>query len=168
VIGATCYRRSVADHRDLPGTSGVFKAIVASARKFRRAVTGGDAAPADDVHELGETIGRAFVDERFDDLFAASSERLFERGSRERFEARWRDALVTRGPFTAFAVCDAGPIELAFIPGLEDVPQSQFVAFLEITFASADAAIADARAFAVGAVVLDEGDGARLAALHAR
>lgn len=157
------------DQRDKLGSSGVFKAIVESARKFNRAITGGgDSELTPEAHELGSKIGRAFIAGRFADVHEMATPGLQGRSGREQFVASWRDAVRDRGPFTGFEVSDAGKIDLGFIPGLEEVPQSQFVAFLEIAFSSPDVPIEDRQAFAIGAVLLDEGGQVRLGALHSR
>jgi len=61
-----------------------------------------------------------------------------------------------------------GQIDLAFIPGLEEVPQEQFVAFVEIRFSSIDVPVEDEKAFTIGVVMLDDDDEVRLGAIHAR
>jgi hypothetical protein len=57
----------VADQRDRLGSSGVFKVIVDSARKFKRAVTGGDDELTPEAHAFGDKIAQAFVVGRFAD-----------------------------------------------------------------------------------------------------
>lgn len=138
------------------------------ARKFKRAVTGGDEELPKAAHELGNEIARAFVAGRFADVHAIGTADLQRRTDRAQFVASWRDAIRDRGPFTGFEVSNAGEIDLGFIPGLEELPQAQFVAFLAISFSSPAIPLGDAKAFTVGAVLLDEGDQVRLGALHTR
>jgi hypothetical protein len=52
------------------------------------------------------------------------------------------------------------------VPGLEDVPQAQFVGFVEITFSSAEVALDDEQAFTIEAVVLEDNGELRLGAIH--
>jgi hypothetical protein len=148
-------------------TSGVFKAIVQSARKFKRAVTGGDRELPADVQKLGEQIGMAFIAGEFADVHALGSAELHRRTDRDAFVARWVDIVGDR-ELATYEVVDAGPIDLHFIPGLEDTPQDQFVAFLEIAFGTADIPVEHDRAFVVGAVLLDIDGHTLLGALHAR
>jgi hypothetical protein len=156
----------VDDQRDRLGSSGVFKRIVNGARQFKRAVTGGDDELGDDEHRVGEEIGRAFVAGRFHDVHAMGTPSLQQRTAREQFESRWRTAARQHLPFTSFAVANAGYIELGFIPGLEDVPQDRFAAFLEIEFASPEAALGTEDAFVVGCVLLHEGGALKIGAIH--
>jgi hypothetical protein len=157
----------VADQPDRLGSSGVFKAIVDTARKFKRAVTGGDEVElSPEAHELGQKIAQAIVANRFGDVHAMSTRAVQQRTPRDVFDARWRDAVKERVPFTGFAISDAGEIDLAYIPGLEDTPQEQFVAFLEIAFSTASVPLDDKAAFTVAAVLLDDDGVLRLGALH--
>jgi hypothetical protein len=158
----------VGDQSDRLGSSGVFKAIVDSARKFKRAVTGGDEELPPEADALGNKIAQAFVGGKFADIHALGTPSLQKRSTRDQFVASWRDAIRDRGPFTGFEVANAGQIDLGFIPGLEETPQSQFVAFLEIAFSSPDVPLDDDKAFTVGVVLLDEGGQVRLGALHLR
>jgi hypothetical protein len=159
----------MADQSDRLGSSGVFKAIADSARKFKRAVTGADDVELTPVaHELGDTIARAFVAGRFADVHALGTTTFQQRNARDQFVARWLDAAQARGPFTSFAVANAGTIDLGFIPGLEEVAQEQFAAFIEITFSSPTIPLDDDKAFAVAVVLLNEGSDVRLGAVHAR
>ncbi len=154
-----------------PGQSGVFRAIgviVEGARKFKRAVTGGDASPDPAAQELGETIAQAFVAGRFADIHAMTTSETQARTACEEFVATWRDALADRMPFTGFDVSDIGQIDLAFIPGLEEVPQERFVAFLELTFSSPNVTLDDPTALVIAAVVLDQQGDLRIGALHTR
>jgi hypothetical protein len=158
----------VADQRDDLGSSGVFKAIVASARKFKRAVTGGEQELTPEVDGLGNKIAQAFVAGRLADVHAMGTPGLQRRINREQFVASWRNMVRDRGPFTGFDVANAGSIDIGFIPGLEDVPQAQFVAFLEITFSSPEIPLDHDKAFIIGAVMLEDAGQIRLGALHAR
>jgi hypothetical protein len=156
----------VADQSDRLGSSGVFKALVDGARKFGRAVTGGDQELTPESNELGNKIGRAFVANKFEDVYALGTPSFQKRLERAQFAGRWRDAVKGRGPFTGYEVARAGEIDLGFIPGLEETPQSQFVAFLEIVFSSPGVGLDDDKAFTIGAVLLDEDGQVRLGALH--
>lgn len=146
------------------GSSGVFKIIVESARAVKRALSENDAQLTPETTEVGNEIGRCFIANRFADVHAMAAGVLREHTDAERFVASWRDASASAGPFTSFDVADAGEIELGFVPSLEEVPQSQFVAFLEISFANA----AGRDALTLGAVLLDDGSGVKVGALHAR
>lgn len=143
-------------------------AIVEGARKVKRAVTGGDQAPNPEAQVLGESIAQAFVAGRFADVHALTTPALQERTDCDEFVTSWRDTVADRGPLTGFDVSDIGAIDLAFIPGLEDVPQDQFVAFLELTFSSPSITLEDPNALVVAAVVLDQGGDLRIGALHTR
>ena len=143
-------------------------AIVEGARKFKRAVTGGDEAPNPEAQVLGESIAQAFVAGRFADIYALTTPTVQQRSDADEFVTSWRDTVADRGPLTGFDVSDIGAIDLAFIPGLEDVPQDQFVAFLELTFSSPSVTLDDPNALVVAAVVLDHGGDLRIGALHTR
>jgi hypothetical protein len=152
-----------------PGASGVFKALVDGAKKFKRAVTGGgDDELSPEVLKLGEQIAQAFVAGRFADVHSLGTPGFQVRSPRESFVTRWHDATRERGPLTGFDISDAGQIDLGFIPGLEEVPQSSFVAFLEIAFSTPTTPLDADNAFAVAAIVLDDAGSLRLGALHAR
>ncbi len=143
--------------------------MVEGARKVKRALTPtGDEELSPEAEEVGERLGQAFVAGRFGDVHAMTTPTFQEHTGRTQFEARWRDATSDRGPFTGFEASSVGQIDLGFIPGLEGVPQSQFVAFVEIAFSSAGLAIDDKKAFVVGAVLLDHGGEIRVGALHTR
>ena len=147
----------------------MFKAIVEGARTLKRAVTGGDPELPAGALEVGHAIARAFVAGKFADVYALGTEHLHQTGTREQFVERWREAVKTRGPFTGFEVESVGHIDLGFIPGLEGVPQDQFVGFLELAFSSPLIAVDDPLAFVVGVVLLDAGGGAiKLGAIHTR
>ena len=142
--------------------------MVEGARKIRRALSESDDELSPEAQELGSKIGQAFVAGRFGDVHAMTTPSFQEQTSRKQFEASWRDAARDRGPFTGFEASDAGQIDLGFIPGLEAVPQSQFVAFLEIAFSSPGLTLDDKKAFVVGAVLLAQGGKILIGALHTR
>ena len=157
------------DPKDRLGSSGVFKAIVEGARKVKRALTDSDAEETDGaIQDVGDRIAQAFIAGRFGDVHALGTAGFHERHPGPKFVESWRDAVQERGPLTGFEVADAGYIDLGFIPGLEDTPQDQFVALLEIAFSTPDIPVEDDKAFVLGAVLLDEGQGVRLGALHKR
>ena len=144
----------------------MFKVLVDGARKFKRAVTGGGDELGPDEQELGARIGRAFVAGRFRDVHAMCTPALQQRVASEQFETRWRSAAQDHLPFTSFAIANAGHIELAFIPGLEEVPQDQFAAFLEIQFSSPRAARGSDDVFVVGCVLLQRDGKLEIGAIH--
>jgi len=146
----------------------VFKAIVEGARKFKRALSEGSAQLTPAAQELGDRIGQAFVAGRFADVHAMTTPSLQQQTGCAQFEASWRDAVRDRGPFTGYEVANVGQIDVGFIPGLEEVPQSQFVAFLEIAFSSPHVPLDDPKVFAVGVVLLDHGGEIRVGAIHTR
>jgi hypothetical protein len=158
----------MSEQRDRLGSSGVFKVIVESARKVKRALSEGDADLPPRAHEVGTKIAQSFVASRFADVHAMSTSNLQQATGLDRFVASWADAARDRGPFTGFEISDAGHIDLGFIPGLEEVPQSKFVAFLEIAFSSPEVALDDDNAFSIGAVLLEDGGQVRVGALHSR
>jgi hypothetical protein len=153
---------------DKPGSSGVFKAIVMSARRFKRAITGTEEELTPEMEEIGNSIAQAFVAGRLDDVFALGTAAFQERTPREQFSARWSDTIRERGTLTGFEVSNFGAIDLAFIPGLEEVAQTELVAFLEIAFSTPTAPLDDEKAFVVGAVLLRDGGKIRIGALHTR
>ena len=154
--------------RDKLGSSGVFKAIVASARKFKRAVTGADDEIAPEVEEIGNAVARAFIAGRFGDVYLMTSPLVQRRLERRAFEAQWSEAVRGRGTLTGFEVSNVGQIDLGFIPGLEETPQSEFVAFLEVAFSSPEVPLDHEKAFVIAVVILDQGQGLRIGALHTR
>ncbi len=154
--------------RDRLGSSGVFNAIVLSARKFKRALTGDDEELSAEHEELGNLVARALVAHKPGDLYAMGSTELREHVDRMQFESQWRDILAGRGALTGFEVSNPGKIDLAFIPGLENVPQERFMVFLEIAFSTPEIRLDDERAFVIGVVFVDEGGITRLAAIHSR
>lgn len=153
-----------------PGSSGVFRAIVASARKFTRALTGEDEHPelTPEQEELGNQIARSLIAGKLGDVYALGSADFQQRHDRVQFESQWRDTLGSRGTLTGFEVSSAGNIELAFIPGLEHVSQDHFRVFIEIAFATPDIPLEDERAFAIAVVFVDDGGATKLAAIHTR
>ena len=147
----------------------MFKAIVDGARKVKRAVTGGEPeelTPA--ARAFGEKIAQAFIAGRFADVHAMGTHAMQSRKPRDAFAASWRDAVVDHLPFTGFEISNPGPIDMGFIPGLEDVPQDQFAGFLEIVFSSPDIAFDSPAAFLVGIVLLDDRGSLRIGAIHAQ
>jgi len=158
----------VSYQRDRLGSSGVFKAIVEVSRKIKRALSESDVEMSPEAEELAHRIAQYFVAGRFGDVLALGTPGLQQATRRDRFEESWRDAAEPHRPLTGFRVADLGQIDLAFIPGLEEVPQEQFVAFVEIAFSSIDVPVDDPKAFTVGLVLLDQGGELRLGAIHAR
>jgi len=151
------------------GSSGVFQAIVESARKLKRALSESGDGLTEEAEQLGEKIAQAFVAGRFADVHELGTPGLRTRTTAQRFSESWRDAVQDRGgTLTGFEVNNAGNIDLQYIPGLEEVPQDQFVAFLEIAFSTPDVPLDQEKAFAVAVVLLDEGKGPRVGAIHAR
>jgi hypothetical protein len=146
------------------GASGVFKAIVDSVGRVKRALSESEDTIPPAVNEVGEEIGRLFIANRFEDLHAMSAPVAQAAHGVERFVSSWRDAVEGLGPFTSFEVANAGAIDLAFVPSLEEIPQEQFAAFLEISFSNPT----QEDAFTIGAVLLDDGGQVRIGALHAR
>lgn len=155
----------MADERDLPpGASGVFKLIADGARKLKRAIS--EPSTSD---EYGSTIAQAFVSGgRFAEIHEMGTKQFKEQNPRESFCARWRKLALERGPFTGFQVSNAGHIDLGYIPGLEEVPQSKFVAFLQVVFSSPTVPLDEDKAFAIGVVLLHEDGAVKIGALHAR
>jgi hypothetical protein len=156
----------VPDQNFRPGSSGVFKAIVESAKKLKRAVTGGDDQLSAAAEELGTAIAQAFVTNRFADVHAMGTKGFQARTPRDTFASGWADSIRDRGPLTGFEISNAGQLEVGYIPGLEEVSQSDFAGFLELVFSSPNIALDDDRAFTIGAVLLHEDGQVRLGALH--
>jgi hypothetical protein len=146
----------------------VFKAIVMSARKLKRALSDSDADVPAVAEDLGNTIAQSFVSGNLADIWSMSTATFRQRNTKDAFVSRWNDAIAERGGLTAFEVSNAGNIDLQYVPGLEDVPQSQFVAFIEIVFASPDAPLESEKAFTVGAVLLFDDGQLRIGTIHAR
>lgn len=155
------------DERQRLGSSGIFKVIVDGAKKLKRAVSEGDAELPAEAHELATAIGQAFIAGRFGDVHAMGTPPFQKRTSRESFESSWRATLGDR-VLTGFSVTDAGPIDLAYVPGLEEVSQDDFVGMAQITFSTPGVKLEDDKAFAIAAVLLDHDGTVRLGALHAR
>jgi hypothetical protein len=78
----------------------VFKAIVEGARKFKRAVTGGDPELPASTQQLGDQIARAFVAGRFVDIHALGTADFQKRNERDSFAARWQGTVRERGALT--------------------------------------------------------------------
>lgn len=146
----------------------MFKAIVMSARRLKRALSDSDDDLPQVAEEYGTTIAQAFVSGQVGDVWAMCTAAFRAANPRERFVERWTQAVTERRGFTAFEVSNAGRIDLEYVPGLETVDQSQFVAFLEIVFATPDVPLDDDKAFAVGVVVLFDDGHLRVGAIHAR
>jgi len=157
----------VSDERQRLGSSGIFKVIVDGAKKLKRAVSEADVELSPEASELATAIGQAFIAGRFGDIHALGTPPFQDRASRDTFVASWRSTVGER-VLTGFSITDAGDIDLAFIPGLEDVSQDDFVGFAQITFSTPESRLDDERAFTVAAVLLDHDGRVRLGALHAR
>lgn len=155
------------DERQRLGSSGIFKIIVDGAMMLKRAVSEGDAELSPEANELAVAIGQAFIAGRFADVHALGTPPLRERSSADAFAASWRSTVGDR-TLTGFSVIDAGHIDLAFIPGLEEASQDDFVGFAQITFSTPELKLDDDKAFAIAAVLLDHDGTVRLGALHAR
>lgn len=154
--------------RDRLGSSGVFKAIVDVSRKIKRAITEDDSELSPEVEEMAHKIAQAFVAGRFTDVYAMGTPRLQQATRRDSFEQSWSNAAEEHRPLTGFRVADHGQIDLGFIPGLEEVPQSEFAAFLEIAFSGIDVPVEDPNAFTVGVVLLDRDGELKIGAIHRR
>jgi hypothetical protein len=154
--------------RDRLGSSGVFKAIVDVSRKIKRALSESDVEVGEAAFEATTKIAQAFVAGRFSDVYAMGTPSLQQATRRERFESSWVDAAEPHRPLTGYQISDLGQIDLAYIPGLEEVPQEEFVAFIEIRFSSIDVPFEDEKAFTIGVVLLDHDGELRLGAIHAR
>ncbi len=156
------------DQPERPGSSGIFKAIVLGARKFKRATSKAEVELTSQTVELCNKIAQAFIAGRLGDVHTMMTPMLQERSPRAKFETRWRDTVRERGPLIGFGIANVGQIDLDFIPGLEDVPQAQFVAFVEIAFSSPEIPFDDDGAFIIGVVLLDEHGETRVGAIHTR
>jgi hypothetical protein len=155
--------------RDRLGSSGVFKAIVDVSRKIKRRITESDDTElSPEAEDLAHKIAQAFIAGRFTDVYAMGAPNLQQTTPREKFHQSWTDAAEEHRPLTGFRVADHGHIDLAFIPGLEEVPQSQFAAFLEIAFSGIDVPYEDPKAFTVGVVLLDQDGELKIGAIHRR
>jgi hypothetical protein len=149
------------------GSSGIFKIIVDGAKKLKRAVSESDVELTPEANELAVSIGQAFIAGRFADVHALGTPPFQQRTSSDAFVQRWKSTIGDR-VLTGFSVTDAGHIDLAYVPGLEEVDQDDFVGFAQITFSTPSAKLEDERAFAIAAVLLDHDGTIRLGALHAR
>jgi hypothetical protein len=149
------------------GSSGIFKVIVDGAKKLKRAVSEGGVELSPEAKDVAIAIGQAFITGKFGEVHALGTPPFQDRRSREDFIARWR-ATVGDRTLTSFTITDAGHIDLAYVPGLEEVEQEDFVGFAQITFSTPEVKLDDERAFAVAAVLLDHDGKVRLGALHAR
>ena len=85
---------------------------------------------------------------------------------RATFENRWADAVRDRGPLTGFSITNAGQIDIGFIPGLEEVPQADFEAMVQITFSSPNIPLEDEKAFTIAVVLLDDNGTTLIGAMH--
>ncbi len=139
-----------------------------SARRLKRALSESEQELPAVAEDLGSTIAQAFVDGKPAEIWGMTTATFRERNPRDAFVERWTQAIAERGGLTAYEVSNAGAIDLQYVPGLEDVPQSQFVAFIEIVFASPTVPLTDEKAFAVGAVLLFDDGQLRVGAVHAR
>ena len=141
----------------------MFRVIVDAAAKVKRALSEGDS----EVTDMATKVAHAFISSRFRDVYEMTTSGFQKRNDRLLFEARWADAVKERGPFTGFAVTNAGQIDIGYVPGLEDVPQADFEAMVQITFSSPDAKLEDDRAFTIAVVLLDDNGTTRIGAMHA-
>lgn len=139
-----------------------------SARRLKRALSESENELPAVAEDLGSTVAQAFVSGKPAEVWGMGTATFRERNPKETFVERWTQAITERGGLTEFEVSNAGAIDLQYVPGLEDVPQSQFVAFIEIVFASPTVPLSDEKAFAVGAVLLFDDGQLRIGALHAR
>ncbi len=155
------------DVRQRHGSSGIFKILVDGAKKLKRAVSESDVDLSPEAHELATAIGQAFIAGRFGDVHGHGTPPFQQRTSREAFDSRWR-ATVGDRVLTGFSITDAGHIDLAFIPGLEEASQDDFAGFAQITFSTPGVKLEDERAFAIAAVLLVHDGRIQLGALHAR
>ena len=151
-----------------PGSSGVFQAIVMSARKLKRALSEGDVELPPQAEELGTAIAQAFVSSKFADIYQRCTPNVQGRMSLARFVETWGEAVASRGPLIGYELSNAGAIDLQYVPGLEDVRQESFFAFVEIVFSSPAIPLDNEKAFAIGIVLLHGDDGPRIGAIHAR
>lgn len=139
-----------------------------SARRLKRALSEGDDDVPEVANDVGLSIARSFVAGRIGDVWDLGTRQFRERNPRGAFIERWGQALAERGLIQKFEVSNAGAIDLQYVPGLEEVPQSEFVAFLEIVLGTDALPLENEKAFAVGAVLLLEDGNVRLGAVHAR
>jgi len=139
-----------------------------SARRLKRALSDSDAEVPPHAEDLGNTIAQAFVSGQIADVWGMSTAAFRQRTPREAFVERWTEAIAERGGVTAFEVSNAGNLDLQYFPGPEEVPRSQFVAFIEIVFASPNVPLESEKAFGVGAVLLFDDGQLRIGAIHVR
>lgn len=139
-----------------------------SARRLKRALSESDAEVPPVAEDLGNTIAQSFMTGKIADVWSMSTATFRQRNPQGAFVDRWTQAIAERGGLTEFEVSNAGNIDLQYVPGLEDVPQSMFVAFIEIVFASPTVPLDNEKAFTVGAVLLFDDGQLRLGAVHAR
>jgi hypothetical protein len=154
--------------RDRLGSSGVFKLIVDASRKIKRALTDDDAELTPAAEELSNLIAQAIMAGRFGDIYELGTRHLQQSTSRERFVSSWAEAAQDRRPLTGCRISDLGAIDLAFIPSLEEIPQAQFVAFVEIAFSGVDVPYDSERALTIGAVLVEQDGETRIGAIHTR
>jgi hypothetical protein len=146
----------------------VFQAIVMSARKLKRALSEGDQELPARVEDVATAIAQAFVAGKFADVYQRCTATLQGRTALPRFVESWEQTVRDRGNLTGFEVSNAGAIDLHYIPGLEDVRQDSFCAFIEVVFSTPAVPLDDEKAFAVGIVLLESDDGPRIGAIHTR
>jgi hypothetical protein len=139
-----------------------------SARKLKRALSESDTEVPPVAEDIGNTIAQSFVTGKVGDVWSMSTATFRQRNPREAFVERWDEAIKERGGLTGFEVSNAGNIDLQYVPGLEDVPQSQFVAFIEIVFATPTVGLENDEAFTIGAVLLFDDGQLRIGAVHAQ
>lgn len=146
----------------------MFQAIVMSARKLKRALSNSDVELPAEAEQAATAIAQAFVAGRVADVYAMTTPGFQQRTEAARFAEEWSKAIAERGPLTGFEVSNAGDIDLHYVPGLEEAPQSDFLAFAEIVFSTPEVPLDQEKAFTVG-VVLVAGDGQpRIGAIHVR
>ena len=136
-------------------------------RKIKRALSESDRELSPEVEELVNKVAQLFVAGRFADVYGMGTPALQQAIRRDRFVTNWGDAVSEYRPLTGFRIADMGQIDLGFIPSLEEVPQEQFVAFVEISFSGVDVAFDDEKALTVGVILLAQ-DRLRIGALHKR
>ena len=150
------------------GSSGVFRVIVDSARKIKRALSETDAPEelSPEAQAVGDKIAQAFVAGRFADVFEMCMPLLKQKQNGYEFAQSWKNTVPS--PLTGYEVANSGDIDLQYIPGLENVHQDALVAFLEIAFSSPGVPLDDDKAFAIGVVLLDDDGRIGIGAIHAR
>jgi len=144
------------------GSSGVFKIIADAATKVKRALSEGDS----EVKQIGTKVAQAFIAGRFADVYAMTTSGFQKQHERARFISQWSDAVRERGSLTGFQVTNAGSIDVEYIPGLEEVPQADFEAMVQITFSTPKVPLEDDKAFTVAVVLLDDNGATRIGAIH--